>query len=258
MYVIVRKNGQLTEITKLDQKPPERNKEKGEKRTSRSEEESDNIYGARRSDSLKRTRKICLRSMCSALEAFGRPLMVTLTLNKRPTDAKFASDSLRKFFVRLRDTYPKAECIFVPELSPGGRIHFHGLIFNVPMHLGDIQKAGRTIKTGREREERILADAWREGYVDAKQTDGSTAMANYLSKYVMKSKDTVLFNAMRLVRKTRGIPKGKVIRGKLAEEIAEDYSDKKAFFEYEGEHEFVGKFKKEEYFDELINKNNKK
>ena len=56
-----------------------------------------------------------------------------------------ANDSLRVFQVRLRAEYPLAQSFFIPELSPRGRIHFHGLLFNVPLSLGDTRQGKRCI-----------------------------------------------------------------------------------------------------------------
>ena len=84
--------------------------------------------------------KICLWRVSTALEKYGCPLLVTLTFQGDASDASYANDALRDFQVRLRSEFPEAQSLFVPELSPKGRIHFHGLVFNVPLSLGDTRQ----------------------------------------------------------------------------------------------------------------------
>ena len=64
-----------------------------------------------------------------------------------------------------------------------------------------------------------------------------------------------MFNAMRLIRKTQGFPKEIIIRGKLAEKLAKKYSKYKPYYEWKGEHEFLGEIEKKEYFLELDKRN---
>jgi hypothetical protein len=183
----------------------------------------------------------------AAIEDFGRPLLVTLTFSGDSSDASYANDTLRRFQVRLRNRFADAESIFIPELSPKGRIHFHGLLFNVPMHLGDTRKDRRIVACGTERETRTLAKLWGEGYVDAKQTDGSFRLAFYISKYITKGAGEVIFNAMRLLRISRGIPHEIVVRGWLAEELERRYAETKPIKQWESESAFHGKISKKLY-----------
>lgn len=190
-----------------------------------------------------------MRRVFAGIAEFGTPLLVTLTFAGDASDASYANDSLRIFQVRLRGKYPKAESLFVPELSPKGRVHFHGLIFNVPLSLGDTREGRRTVSVGDERRTRILANLWGEGYVDATKTDGSGRLAYYLSKYITKSKNQVMFNAMRLLRISRGFPEDTIVRGEFAEYIAKRYSFKKTAREFNFDHPFLGKLSKKTYID---------
>jgi hypothetical protein len=187
----------------------------------------------------------------SALEAYGRPLLVTLTFAGDASDASYANDSLRAFQVRLRAKYPTAQSLFIPELSPKGRIHFHGLLFNVPLSLGDTRQGKRIILHGDERKTRTLAKLWGEGYVDATKTDGSGRLAYYISKYITKGGDQILFNAMRMLRISHGFPKEIVIRGKEAEELAKKYSEKKPIKEWSRMNPFLKMITKKTYQDKL-------
>ena len=224
MPYIYKQYGDTVEITQIEKEPlPHKVCLHPKRRRS-------DVYGPRRPDNIRRTKQICVRRVLSALAAYGCPLLVTFTFNGDASDAAFANDSLRVFQVRLRDKYPTAQSIFVPELSPKGRIHFHGLLFNVPLSLGDTKKGKRVILYGDERKTRTLAKLWGEGYVDATKTDGSGRLASYISKYITKGGDQILFNAMRMLRISHGFPKEIVIRGEMAEELAKRYSEQKTPF----------------------------
>lgn len=244
MYVIYKRFGDYTEITRYQRQPHP------PKVRIRRTRDRNSIIGPRRPDNIKRTKQICLRRVSAALAAFGCPLLVTLTLDGDASDASFANDSLRRFQVRLRDKYPLAESLFVPELSPKGRVHFHGLLFNVPMHLGDTRKGRRTIQRGTERQTRELAQLWMVGYVDVVKTNGSNRLAFYISKYITKAGGELMFNAMRMLRCTRGIPKETIIRGELAKVLEAEYSVKKPVTEWQDKSPFVGETTKKLYYDE--------
>lgn len=239
MPTIYKKYGKIIEITKIEKKPLKiRVHTARERRT---------LYGKRRPDNLRRTGQICVRRVLAAIEDFGRPLLVTLTFAGDASDAAFASDSLRTFQVRLRSQFPNAQSLFIPELSPKGRIHFHGLLFNVPLPLGDTRQGRRTIALGDERRTRLLARIWGEGYVDAVQTDGSPALAYYISKYINKGAGETLFNAMRILRISHGFPREITIRGALAEELGRRYEKAPPFKEWSRKNIFLGRIEKKFY-----------
>ncbi len=239
MRTIYKRYGKIVEITEV-QKTPRKI------RLSVPRERRD-VYGARRKDNVRRTRTICVRRVLAALEAYGCPLLVTLTFAGDASDAAYANHSLRYFQMRLRVKYPKGISLFIPELSPRGRIHFHGLLFNVPLHLGDTRKGRRIISYGEERKTRTLAKLWGEGYVDAVKTDGSGALAHYISKYITKGAGSVLFNAMRLLRVSRGFPHEIIFRGSVAEGLARRYASKKPLSEWSGENDYAGKVIRKTY-----------
>lgn len=239
MYFIYRKYGKITEITEIEKQPSQvRLPATRERRL---------VHGLRRQDNIRRTRKICMWRVSAALEELGSPLLVTLTFRGDASDASFANDSLRRFQVRLRGKFPDAQSLFIPELSRRGRIHFHGLIFNVPMHLGDSRVGGKRVPDGSERKDRVLAKLWGEGFVDAIQTDGSGRLVNYISKYITKGAGEVMFNAMRLLRISHGFPKEIVIRGPFAKYLAYRYSGRQPIREKEWDNQFLGKITRKIY-----------
>jgi hypothetical protein len=244
MPIIFRQNGKLTEITEFERKPPVRFRDESVDRKPRL------VHTRRRKDNIVRTRSTCLRRVSAALEAFGNPLLVTLTFSGDASDASFANDALRSFQVRLRTKYPEARSVFVPELSPRGRIHFHGLLFNVPMSLGDTSLGGRRrIPNGEERTTRTLGKLWGEGFVDAVKTDGSGRLASYISKYITKHGGEVLFAAMRILRVSGKFPKDRIVRGKAAKRLVKMYEKKEPYRIWEDKSDFLGKIKKTTYFN---------
>jgi hypothetical protein len=240
MHFVYKKYGEIIEITQIEKEITRKVRVYFKRRRN-------NIYTSRRPDNIRRTRQICLRRVLSALEEYGCPLLVTLTFAGDASDASYANDSLRTFQVRLRTQYPLAQSIFIPELSPRGRIHFHGLLFNVPLCLGDTRKNRRIISYGDERKTRVLAKLWGEGYVDATKTDGSGRLASYISKYITKGAGETLFNAMRMLRISHGFPKEIVVRGKMAEELAKRYDKQKPMREWSRPNIFLGKITKKTY-----------
>ena len=239
MPIIFKKYGSIIEITEIEKEP-------SKVRVHHSRKRSD-VFGIRRPDNTRRTRQICVRRVSSALEDLGCPLLVTLTFSGDASDASYANDSLRIFQVRLRTKFPEVQSIFIPELSPRGRIHFHGLIFKVPLSLGDTRQGRRVISVGVERKERILAKLWGEGYVDATKTDGSPKLAYYISKYVTKGGGQILFNAMRILRISHSFPREIIIRGEFAQELARRYAVHKPTKEWTRPNIFLGKITRKIY-----------
>lgn len=239
-HFICRRYGEIVEFTKTQLRP------NGKVRIHASRRKND-VFGKRRIDNLRRTRQICVRRVFAALDEYGCPLLVTLTFAGDASDAAYANRSLSGFQLRLRTQFPNAQSLFIPELSPRGRIHFHGLLFNVPLHFGDIRKGRRTFAHGEERKTRVLAKLWGEGYVDAVQTDGSPKLAYYISKYIAKGAGHVLFNAMRILRISHGFPKETVIRGQDAVRLARIYAHKEPLREWTYESSFLGMISRKRY-----------
>lgn len=248
MQTIYRKYGSIVEITEYEKNISSKKKSSTRVRIL-SSIEGFPCYKKRRFDSIRRAKKICLRRVSSAIAEFGSPLFVTLTFAKDASDVEYSSKALRSFQQRLRIKYPESVSIFVPELSPRGRIHFHGLLFKLPMEWGDKRIGGKLIGYGGERENRILASLWKEGFVDCRQTDGSPKLAYYLTKYITKSGQDVIFNQIRLVRVSRGFPKEIVFKGDTAYFLSKVYEQKKVedrLFEFYNS--FLGHIKKKLYF----------
>jgi len=241
MPLIYREYGNTVEITTYEREPSKVRVFGGRERRT--------VYGARRSDSVRRTRQICLRRVSSALKKFGCPLFVSCTFRGDASDARYASEALSKFQLRLRTTYSGCQSIFIPEVSPHGRIHYHGLIFQVPLSLGDIWRDRRIVSVGLERKTRVLAKLWGEGWLDCRQTDGSYRLASYISKYVTKSAGHVLFNAQHLLRISQGFPHEFVARDEYGSYFADQVADLgiPPSFEWSVDNDFLGTITKKIY-----------
>lgn len=245
-YDIAIKSGARVEVTTLEKRPEKR------ATTVRRSRQRGDVLMPRRPDNLRRCAKRCLRLVLAALPILGCPLLITLTFDGDASDSQYAGDALSDFQKRLRIEYPECHYIFVPELSPKGRIHFHGLLFGVPQSLGDLKKGKRTIFVGTERTDRTIAKLWREGFVDLQQTDGSIRLAYYVSKYFNKGAGEILFVGMRIPRVSHGFPKPQVYRGRAARFIKIKMAKRKADSEWisTGEsklNEFFGTVTKKSY-----------
>lgn len=233
MPVIYRKYGKIAQIVSYEKTPTA-------VRVSVTARVRSDVIRPRRVDSLRRTKTICLRRMLSAFEEFGSPLLVTLTFAGIATDVAFSARAIGRFQMRVRRLYPKAACLFIPELSPAGRIHWHGLIFNVPLSFGDRWGGGRVLSYGTERTSRFFAGLWGYGFVDIRATDGNIRLAYYLTKYITKSFGETLFNGIRLIRLTNGFPREIVIKGSFAEVLKSRFDKKAPFQEYFSDNPFLG------------------
>ena len=241
--LIFRKYGKTIEITETQKEPSSAIRRLSSTVKDRS------IISIRRIDSVRRTKRICLRKLLSAIEVFGSPLFITLTFEGSASDVFLCSKHLSNFFRRLRVEFPESHCLVVPELSPRGRIHFHGLIFNVSQEWGDVKKGKRTISIGRERGERKFQKLWGVGYVDLLQTDGSPRVATYVAKYVAKTVVEPFLAPLRLIRTTVGFPNCIEIRELSIEQLDRAYKFKHLIpsFQSDSYTPFLGNIKKTFY-----------
>jgi len=248
MHYVLRRYGPYLDITQYERKT------KNKKGFCVLRKKSDFGVGQRRVDSLKRTRKIFVRRVLSAVEEYGSPLLITLTFSGQASDAYFAGTALARFGRRLRDEYPNSAYVFIPELSPRGRLHFHGLLFGVSSNWGDEYIGRQLVSVGRERRERYFASGWGEGFVDVRQTNGSPKLGFYIAKYVLKAGGEVMFNAMRLLRFSRNFARETILRDPfICEKLIETApSTRKLISNYSQKSVFLGKITKTIYVDNWL------
>lgn len=219
--ILFRKYGKTIEITETQKEPSTSFRRLSSSKKDRS------IIAIRRVDSVRRTKRICLRKLLSAIEVYGSPLFITLTFEGSASDVFLCSKHLSNFFRRLRIEFPNSQCLIVPELSPRGRVHFHGLLFNVSQEWGDEKKGKRIVSVGRERRERKFQKLWGVGFVDVLKTDGSPRLATYVAKYVAKTVTEPFLVPLRLIRTTVGFPNCIEIRGLSMSQLDRAYNFKK-------------------------------
>ena len=240
--IILRKYGHTIEITKTQKDI------KSSRRGLSSTRKTGGIIELRRADSIRRTKRICLRKLLSAIEELGAPLFFTLTFQGSASDVLVASRRLSYFQRRLQIEFSGCQSLFIPELSSGGRIHYHGLVFGLSQDWGNSKEGKRVIHDGREESERKFAQLWGYGFVDILKTDGSPRLATYLTKYVAKGSGEPLFAPVRLVRCSKGFPTEQTVRGEHAECLMGRYEHLKPSFEAEFYTPFLGTIKKQ-FFD---------
>jgi len=243
MPTTVKFYGNTTEITQYEKTPAPK------RFYVHSARKNASTYQPRRPDNLRRARQQCMRRVSTALIELGKPLFCTLTFAGSASDVYAGSQALVRFQRRLRIKYPLAQSVFIPEISPRGRLHFHGLLFGVPLSLGAIKKGKRTVSVGGERESRELAKLWQEGFVDVLQTDGSLRLAGYVSKYLTKNGGHPLLCGIRLLRVSHGFPREIVVKEEsgFVERLVAPYRDRLPFSEWEAYSLFLGKITKKKY-----------
>jgi len=106
------------------------------------------------------------------------PIFTSLTFKiYQPIREGYKSFNL--FIKRLRYQFGESlKYIAVPEFGKQNtqRLHFHALIWGLPLEL-----------MHRERETRTLANIWEYGFVDVVVTDGNPKIGSYLAKYMSKA-----------------------------------------------------------------------
>jgi len=127
------------------------------------------------------------RSVQRAILAFRRlvranlqfaenPILVTLTYAENEVDWKSTKADFNAFARNLRFTFgSKIRYITVTEFQKRGAIHFHTLLWGVPV---SVVRA--------ERDTRLVASLWGKGFVYLKETDGHPKLSSYLVKYFNK------------------------------------------------------------------------
>jgi len=168
----------------------------------------------------------------SATLSMGRPTLISATIY-RSVQIKTAYKYLTQFQQRLRYHYGKnIISISVPEFQKRDAIHFHCLIWGLPpdaiYHEAPYQTYyGHTHKQRKRRDrfiqfchqhgfqpteargQRSIQLLWRRGYLDCTPTDGSKAIASYLSKYMRKAEDDIRLSGQKSYTTTRNVQRPK-------------------------------------------------
>jgi len=127
------------------------------------------------------------------------PIFLTLTFGENVKILKTANRIYSKFIQRynykLFKTKDKIlQYVTVPEFQKNGRVHYHGLFFNLPYNPKNYD---------------IARDTWGNGFILMKAASGKTiyGLSNYLSKYLVKN-----FDDPRLYKKRKYFPSANLFR----------------------------------------------
>jgi len=163
-------------------------------------------HAERREDNIRRLVKNFRRLVRSNLVGTEPPALLTLTM-LQIISLKASSRLLTQFFVRLREYYGRdIRYIAVPEFQKDGTLHFHSLMWGVPLSLGDIRYRKQILSKGLERTLRIIGGLWGRGFADVVRTDGSPKLSYYLSKYFTKARLDPRFYGHRVVYYSQNFP----------------------------------------------------
>lgn len=134
------------------------------------------LLAGRRGDNLYRSQRALVRLIKSNLVSGSPPSFVTLTTTGT-LDTCFVWPAFRQFYRRLKKCFGKGlKYVAVIEYQrKSGNPHVHALIWGLPTYV---------IKN--ERHHRTIQRLWQMGFVDCITTNGSPALAHYLSKYLSK------------------------------------------------------------------------
>jgi len=163
------------------------------------------VANGRRSDNCtalrNNFRRVVFSNLCDGQTAF----LITLTYkeSEKVTAIEKAYIHLKRFHdKKLRRKFGKDfSYIVVPEFQERGAVHFHGIYFGLPVSVVS------------ERYSRAIAKMWRLGYVDVVLTDGSTRMAEYLSKYMVQSVTDIRLSGQKGFVCSRNIKRPIVVQG---------------------------------------------
>jgi len=134
-------------------------------------------FEGKRKDNAMRAQLAFRRLVLANLEGPEHPLLVTCTYRDNQTDIRVGYRDFGAFIQTLRYRFgPQFRYIAVPEFQKRGAVHFHALVWGLPSSVFDT-----------ERDTRLLAGLWKQGFLYLKQTDGNERLSGYLAKYMAKS-----------------------------------------------------------------------
>lgn len=174
-----------------------------------------NLFSSgRRTDNISATKKSLMRRVRTQLQKSGAPVFISLTYKR--DDQGFAiswveSKEFHNFILRMRKVFPKLTYVAVPEFQRDGTLHFHSLMWGVPLSLGDVRYRGTLLSKGIERTLRIIGGLWGRGFADVVRTDGSSKLSYYLSKYFTKAWLDPRFYGHRVVYYSHDFPHPEII-----------------------------------------------
>jgi len=166
----------------------------------------------RRPDNVRAQKRALMRRVRAKIAISGAPLFISVTFSdaiKGFGESALGEGFLHDFVVWLRKTGYDVSYVAVPEFqdkNKRGTLHYHALVWGLPMSLGDVRKGRKVLSYGYERIFRFVSACWGQGFADVVRTDGSTKLAHYLSKYFTKAWLDRRFDGHRVVYYSIGFP----------------------------------------------------
>jgi len=157
-------------------------------------------------DSLWRVKRRIRRFVSIGAEMCGSPAFATFTYAEQQYVMSSAIEDWKLFTRRMSKKFPGVGFIRVPERHKKRGIHFHAVIFNLPVELPCFTRRGFGSWSNRwihdcpedrmcERKLRSLRAVWKLGNVDLQVVRKLDAIGPYLAGYLVKGeKDSTLFH----------------------------------------------------------------
>jgi hypothetical protein len=127
----------------------------------------------RRHDNVYRTKQNIIHKTMGNSDLKIPPILLTLTYENNEINRSKALKDWAKFIRNLRIICPTVSYLHVIEYQERGAIHFHAILFNVPI-IFKWKIIG------------IWQDQLNHGFAFVKKTNGSLHVARYLTKYITK------------------------------------------------------------------------
>lgn len=179
-------------------------------------------------------------------EAYGKPLLITLTFSDHITDATVGYAFFRLAMQRFRNAFGhEFAYIAVPEWQQSGRLHFHILAWGVPLSVTLltllITEARKRCPESKLRT--VFDDLWKNGFTDVKATDGNPALASYLGKYLTKSLFDPRYSCIKAFTRSRNFGTYTKIYTEILDTvcIGVDINSYKVLYEVSYDARFIGK-----------------
>jgi len=193
-YIKVRIFGDTAQVYEYEKSLPIRRKSR--KANSYTKRDRKNV--ARSADSFRRAKRAFQCLVRANIRGDEPPTLLTFTMHQKlPYSA--SSVIFTRFIKRLRRRAGESfRHIAVPEFQERGAVHWHVLLWGLPVEYGCVGyfrfRRGKKVfvetcppERQCERKTRRFARVWLRGFTDAIATDGSPKLAGYLSKYMSKS-----------------------------------------------------------------------
>jgi len=215
------------------------------------------VYFPRKEDSIRsassvsRARRRLYRLVLANDNAHGhKGVFLTLTYKQHITDLSVSALNFKKFIKRLKYLC-KRELLYiaVPEYHADKQaIHFHVLMNN---YQGNIVKSVNPY-TGKQVIQKgkpvFNIKSYTLGFTNMTYIVHKGKTASYISKYITKSGNNPLFNAMHLLRISQGFPREFTARNEYAEYFIERMPISKVLrHEFSVDNQFLGTITKQWY-----------